>query len=212
MEPDLQGFLVQLEAQGRKHDAVERDDAKRMFNLDPNTARLLSILIRSSHRTRVLEIGTSNGYSTIWLAWAARATAGHVTSIDRKAEKLALADENLRRTGLRDQVTLLQGEATQVIATLPGPFDFVFFDADRASAPAQLDLLVPKLAVGALVLADNACSHPDEIAGYLTAITARSTFDHVLVAVGKGLSLALFTGAIDRPSPPSAGHESRRRS
>ncbi len=205
MEPDLQVFLSQLEDSGRRHDAVERDHAKRMLNLDPNTARLLSILIRSGHRTRVLEIGTSNGYSTIWLAWAARATAGHVTSIDRKAEKLAQADENLRRAGLRDQVTLLQGEATQVIATLPGPFDFVFFDADRSSAPAQLDLLVPKLASGALVLADNACSHPDEIASYLTAIKARPTFEHVLVPVGKGLSLALFAGVGGSTSPPSRG-------
>lgn len=95
----------------------------------------------------MLEIGTSNGYSTIWLAWATRETDGHVTSVERKAEKLAQADTNLRRAGLRNQVTLLHGDATKVIATLPGSFDFVFFDADRVSAPAQLDLLMSQLAL-----------------------------------------------------------------
>lgn len=192
MDLDLRAFLAELEVWGREHDAVERDHSKRVLNLDPNTARLMHILIRSSYRTRLLEIGTSNGYSTIWLAWATRETDGHVTSVERNAEKLAQADTNLRRAGLRNQVTLLHGDATKVIATLPGPFDFVFFDADRVSAPAQLDLLMSKLAPGALVLADNALSHPDEIAPYLIAIKSRPEFDHVLVPIGKGLSVAVL--------------------
>jgi predicted O-methyltransferase YrrM len=138
----------------------------------------------------LLEIGTSNGYSTIWLAWASRAIGGHISSIDREAYKQVLADANLRRAGLRDVVDLVCGDATQVVANLPGPFDFVFFDADRRSAPAQLALLVPKLTPDALVLADNVLSHPDEIAGYLAAVEALPQFEHLVVPIGKGLSLA----------------------
>ena len=116
-----------------------------MLNLEPDTARFLYILLRSSRRTRILEIGTSNGYSTIWLAWAASAAGGHVISIDRDAHKQALAEANLLRAELREVVDLVCGDATEIVADLPGPFDCVFFDADRYSAPAQLNLAPPEI-------------------------------------------------------------------
>jgi predicted O-methyltransferase YrrM len=190
MEAELRRLLDELYEEGQRHDASEQDRSKKLLNLEPLSAQLLSILVRSSHSTRLLEIGTSNGYSTIWLAWATRALGGHISSIDREAHKQVLADANLRRAGLREVVDLVCGDATQVVANLPGPFDFVFFDADRLSAPAQLALLMPKLTPEALVLADNALSHPDEIAGYLAAVEALPQFEHLVVPIGKGLSLA----------------------
>ncbi len=190
MEPEIRDLLGELAAWGRDNDERQQDRTKKMLNLEPETASLISILVRSSQRRQLLEIGTSNGYSTIWLAWAARATGGHVTSIDRDAEKQVMADANLRRAGLRDLVTLLPGEASEVVAGLPGPFDFVLFDADRTSAPAQLRFLLTKLAPGALVLADNAISHPGEIAGYLAAVQELPGFEHLVVPIGKGLSIA----------------------
>jgi len=189
-DTDIRTLLTELYAVGQLNDAHEQERSKKMLNLEPDTAQFLHILIRSSRRTRLLEIGTSNGYSTIWLAWAARATGGHITSIDRNAEKQAQADANLRRAGLRESVDLLCGDATEIVASLPGPFDCVFFDADRLSAPTQLALLVPKLVPDALILADNILSHPDEVAGYLAALEALSEFDRVIVPIGKGLSVA----------------------
>jgi predicted O-methyltransferase YrrM len=219
------------------------EHSRKLLNLEPGTAQLLSILLRSSGSSRVLEIGTSNGYSTIWLAWslsqnlsAARmagaggdgvassgavsgvagdgARAGSIISIERKPEKHTLARENLRRAGFAGQpdvrmdlragakadvradgsadvrVDLLLGDATEVIRELPGPFDFVFFDADRFSAPVQLRLLLPKLATRAFVLHDNALSHPQEIAAYLAMMEGLPEFQHTIVPVGKGLSVA----------------------
>ena len=189
-DSDIRTLLTELYAAGQLNDAREQERSKKMLNLEPDTAQFVHILIRSSRRTRLLEIGTSNGYSTIWLAWAARATGGHITSIDRNADKQAQADANLRHAGLRERVDLLCGDATEIVASLPGPFDCVFFDADRLSAPTQLALLVPKLAPDALILADNVLSHPDEIAGYLAALEALSEFDRVIVPIGKGLSVA----------------------
>lgn len=186
-------FLAELYEIGRQHDAHEQERSKKMLNLEPDTARFLYILLRSSRRTRILEIGTSNGYSTIWLAWAASATGGHVISIDRDAHKQVLAEANLLRAELREVVDLVCGDATQVVADLPGPFDCVFFDADRYSAPAQLNLLLPKLTPGALLLADNALSHPGEIAGYLQALEALPDVDRVVLPIGKGLSLAYLS-------------------
>ena len=135
MEAELRRLLDELYEEGQRHDASEQDRSKKLLNLEPQSAQLLSILVRSSRSTRLLEIGTSNGYSTIWLAWATRAIGGHIISIDREAHKQVLADANLRRAGLRDEVDLVCGDAAEVVANLPGPFDFVFFDADRCSAP-----------------------------------------------------------------------------
>jgi predicted O-methyltransferase YrrM len=190
MEPEIRDLLGELEAWGRENDEREQDRSKKMLNLEPDTARLIGILIRSGQRKRLLEIGTSNGYSTIWLAWAARATGGHVTSIDRDSDKQAMADANLRRAGLREVVDLVAGDATDVVGRLRGPFDLLFFDADRLTAPTQLRILLPKLEPGALVLADNAISHPDQIAPYLAALEALPDVEHIVLPVGKGLSLA----------------------
>ena len=190
METALRELLAELETYGRENDAAQQDRSKKMLNLERDTAHFISILIRSSQSKHLLEIGTSNGYSTIWLAWAARQNNGHVISIERDKEKHTMAHENLVRAGLRDRVGLLLGDATELITTLVGPFDFVFFDADRISSPDQLKLLMRKLLPATLVLADNVLSHPDEIAAYLEAVEAQPEFDHMVVPVGKGLSLA----------------------
>jgi predicted O-methyltransferase YrrM len=190
MDTALRTFLDELASTGIQNDQQEEQRSKKMLNLEPETAQLLSMLVRSGQRKHILEIGTSNGYSTIWLAWATQPLGGHVTSIDQLAEKHALADANLRRAGFREAVTLLQGDATEIVAQLEGPFDLVFFDADRYSAPQQLQLLLPKLLPDVLILADNVNSHPQEITGYLAAIQTLPQFEHMIVPVGKGLSIA----------------------
>ncbi len=190
MEAHIQNLLHELYESGQQNDAHEQERSKKMLNLEPATAQLVSMLARSSQRKRLLEIGTSNGYSTIWLAWAARSTQGHIISIDRDEQKLLQADINLQRAQLRAFVDLFHGDATEIVADFPGPFDFVLFDADRLSAPKQLALLIPKLAPDVFVLADNVLSHPAEIAGYLQALKEVPEFEHMIVPVGKGLSVA----------------------
>jgi predicted O-methyltransferase YrrM len=191
MNAEILKLLAELEEHGRVHDVREADRSHKFLNLEPDTARIVSMLARGSRATRVLEIGTSNGYSTIWLAEAVTPAGGHVISIDRSIEKQQMARENLARAGLLDAVDLRCGDATEIVAQLPGPFDFVFFDGDRISAPKQLALLLPKLAAQAFLLADNVQSHPAEIAGYLAAIQNLPGIQHALIPVGKGLSVAL---------------------
>ncbi len=193
MQEAVQQLLRELEALGRENDVRETDRARKMLNLEPATAQLMTILLRSSRASRVLELGTSNGYSTIWLAWALDQTASadaQLVTIERNPAKQVLARENLRRAGLAHRVNLRLGDATAVIRELPGPFDFVFFDADRVNAPEHFRLLLPKLAANALVLHDNALSHPQEIADYLALLESLPEFQHTVVPVGKGLSVA----------------------
>ncbi len=190
MNTQLHTLLQELEEAGRQNDAQQQERRNKMLNLEPETALLLSMLVRSGRRKNLLEIGTSNGYSTIWLAWSTSQFGGHVISVDRDMHKQELADKNLRRAGLRETVELICGDATEIVAKLHGLFDCVFFDADRLSAPTQLNLLLPKLTSDALVLADNALSHPEEIGGYLEAVKNSKQFDSLIIPVGKGLSVA----------------------
>lgn len=194
MDQQMRALLNELHQRGKENDTQQDDRRQKMLNLEPETAQLLSFLVRSSKRTRILEIGTSNGYSTSWLAWSAQQTGGRLTSIDREPQKHVLADANLCRAGLRELVELCCGDATEIVAALSGPFDCIFFDADRYSAPAQLQLLLPKLTPDALLLADNALSHPQEIAGYLAALDALPAFEKMVIPVGKGLSVAYRAG------------------
>lgn len=182
--------LTALEMFGRSHDACETTHSKKLLNLEPETARLLSIMLQASQARFVLEIGTSNGYSTIWIAASIENRGGHLVSIDRSAEKHVLAGHNLSKAGLSEIVDLRTGDADEIVSALQGPWDAVFFDADRISAPRQLKILYPRLAQRALLFADNVLSHPEEIQGYLSALKLLPGFTHCIVPIGKGLSVA----------------------
>jgi len=191
----LDELLRELEITGERNDAQETDRKKKFLNLERPTAELLYLLLGISGSKNVLEIGTSNGYSTIWIA----AALGHLAdarfiSVEILPEKLALARKNLARAGLEQRVELNEGDATDVVARLEGLFDCVFFDADRLSAPSQLRLLLPKLSDEVLLLADNALSHPEEISAYRKMVEGLPNFVGTLTPVGKGLHIAWRRG------------------
>jgi len=190
MDERLRKLLLELEAHGRENDARVTERPRMMLNLEPASAQLLSILVRASGVTRAIEVGTSNAYSTIWLAWSLAPAGGRIVSIDRNPDKHALARENLQRADLLDRVELRTGDAAEIVRGLAGPFDLVFLDADRRKFPEIMEILLPKLAPKALVIADNVLSHPEEIAEYLKLISSLPDFQHTTVPVGKGLSIA----------------------
>ncbi|MFY9530592.1 MAG: class I SAM-dependent methyltransferase, partial [Candidatus Acidiferrales bacterium] len=144
--------------------------------------------------------GTSNAYSTIWIATALKySDEARLVSIEIAPHKLALARKNIARARLAHKVEVIEGNATEVVASLRGPFDCVFFDADRISAPAQLRLLLPKLSDDVLLLADNTLSHPDEISAYKTFVEQLPGFICTVTPVGKGLHIAWRSGRIHAP-------------
>ena len=190
MDEPLRELLRELAEKGLANDARETERRRMMLNLEPASAQLVSILVRASGAKRAVEIGTSNAYSTIWLAWSLAPAGGKIVSIDRNPDKHILARENLRRANLLDHVELRTGDATGIVRQLDGPFDLVFLDADRRNFPEQIQILLPKLTRKVLVIADNVLSHPEEIAEYLKLISSLPDFQHATVPIGKGLSIA----------------------
>ena len=131
MDERLRNLLKEIEEHGLENDARVTERPRKMLNLEPASAQLLSILVRASGVTRAIEIGTSNAYSTIWLAWSLAPAGGRILSIDRNPDKHVLARENLRRANLLDRVELRTGDAGEILRQLAGPFDLLFLDADR---------------------------------------------------------------------------------
>lgn len=190
--PRVLRVLDEIERFGLSHDSVQTDRQLKMLNLERSTAQLIHVLLLSSARKRVLEIGTSNGFSAIVIGATLQVIDGAVplTTIERDPLKVSAARTNIADANLSSVVQVIQGSATEALHELAGPFDCVFFDADRLSAPEQLEILLPKLAPDVLLLADNVLSHPREIAGYVAEVEQLHGFVSVTVPIGKGLHVA----------------------
>ncbi|HEY2992704.1 MAG TPA: O-methyltransferase [Methylomirabilota bacterium] len=191
MDRALLELLDRLARFGEDNDARETARPRRMLNITRDTGRLLWILVAAAGATRILEVGTSNAFSTIWLADAARATAGRVTTLELNPDKVALARANLAEAGLAAFVDIIEGKAADTLARLPGPFDLVFLDADRPSYLTYLELVVPKLRAGGLLVADNVTSHASELQDYLARVKSHPRLFSVTVPIGNGEEIAV---------------------
>jgi predicted O-methyltransferase YrrM len=190
--PKVTRVLDEIERFGLSHDRAQTDRKQKMLNLERSIAELIHILLLSSGRKRVLEIGTSNGFSAIVIGATLQSIDGAVplTTIEQDPLKVAGARTNIAHANLSFIVQVIQGSATEVVNELAGPFDCVFFDADRLSAPEQLQILLPKLESDVLLLTDNVLSHPQEVAGYIAAVEQLPGFVSITAPVGKGLHVA----------------------
>ena len=159
------------------------------------TGTLLNLLIKEAGARRILEVGSSYGYSTLWLAEAARAVDGKVISLELQAAKTEYAGAQLARVGLAGYVEFRVGDALASLAALAGPFDFVLVDLWKDLYVPVFQRLQPKLAPGALVVADNmlqpesARVHAREYREYVRTVQDVSS---VLLPVGNGLELSRY--------------------
>jgi predicted O-methyltransferase YrrM len=193
MRGDRRLLADQLLAASRAHDAGESDRRRRFRNVESETAELLALLIRCTHASRILEIGTSNGYSTIWLADAAETTAGSVVSVDVDLERTELARMNLARAGLGVEVRTEDGARTLETAS-DGCWDFIFLDAERPAYATYWPHLLRTLRPGGGLLAiDNVLSHADEVVDVTRLIDEEPSVESVLVPIGAGVRLAVRT-------------------
>lgn len=195
-DPERRAFADALHAAGRAHDAARPDRLARWRNVEPETAELLGVLVRATRARRILEIGTSNGYSTIWLADAAEATGGEVLTVEIEPSRMVLAREHLRQAGLLERVVLMTEDAAAVLRALPGrSFELTFLDAERPAYAGYWPELVRALKPGGLLAVDNAISHAGELADFRAIVEADPGVTRALVPIGAGLLLVVAPAA-----------------
>ncbi|WP_035462431.1 O-methyltransferase [Alicyclobacillus macrosporangiidus] len=134
-----------------------------LWHISRETGLFFNALLRHSKAKRILEIGTSSGYSGLFLADAARANGGKLITCEYSDFKIKLAKQTFEKAGLSEYVELIEGDALQTIESLEGSFDCVFLDATKDEYPFYLSMVWDKLSVGGIILADNMISHQDWI-------------------------------------------------
>ncbi|GAA2682550.1 O-methyltransferase [Actinoplanes palleronii] len=189
MNEGLEKLLADLYAEGAAFDAAQTERVHTRRNLEPASAGLLWSLAGIVGARRAVEIGTSNGYSAIWLADALNATGGRLVSVDVDTDPAAA--ENLSRAGLRERVNLHRGDGGAYLEGLSDAcVDLLFLDAERTEYPRWWPHPVRVLRPGGLLVIDNVLSHPDEVAAFLELLAGESSLSGWTVPVGKGLHLA----------------------
>ena len=189
-DPERRAFADQLYAASREHDARQPDRLARWRNVEPETAELLAVLVRATRARRLLEIGTSNGYSTIWLGDAAQATGGELVSLEIEPARTALARENVARAGVGDVVTLRTEDAGQALRGFADDaFDLVFLDAERDAYVGYWPDLVRTLAPAGLLAVDNVLSHAAELVDFRALVDSDARVTQALVPIGAGVLL-----------------------
>ncbi len=157
----------------------------RLRQIPPDTGRFLALLAASAPPGQVVEIGTSAGYSTLWLALACRATGRSLTTFEVLPEKIALAKETFALAGVDDVVTLVAGDARSHLPAMAG-IGFCFLDAEKEVYADCYEAVVPRLVSGGLLVADNAVSHQDALRPILDRAQTDPRVDALIVPLGKG--------------------------
>lgn len=188
LDDRVRSVLARMEAE----DAADRDAdvpiSQRSLAVGPDSGRLLFALVAPNAGCEVLEIGSSHGYSTIWLAAAARILGGRVVTLEQEPGKIEVWRRNIADAGLEEWAELVAGDAKETLRDLEDGFDVVFLDAWKDDYEVLFELARTKLDPGGVVVADNVTTS-STVAAYAAARQADPTLVSVTVPIGHGLEL-----------------------
>jgi predicted O-methyltransferase YrrM len=163
-----------------------------ILSVPPDDGRILRLLAEATGARRIVEIGTSNGYATLWFCLALRSTGGTVTTFEIDPERVALARENFQRAGVAGLVTIVEGDAHKNVTKLKEPIDIVYLDADKGGNLDYLNKLLPRVRPGGLILAHDTTDSAEYMRDYLDAVTNDSALETVFLnAGGPGIGVTL---------------------
>jgi len=188
LDDRVRGVLVRLEAEEERDRKEGLAEEERSLSVGSEAARLLFALVAPNAGCEVLEIGASRGYSTIWLAAAARILGGRVVSLEQHPAKIEAWRRNIADAGLDEWAELVEGDALRTLAALEDGFDLVFLDAWKDDYEELFRLAREKLEPGGIVVADNVTSHA-ALAAYSQARQSDPTLVSVTAPVGNGLEV-----------------------
>ena len=183
-DPDEQKILNVLEELARD------DNSNLMVPLEDG--RLLRMLTESTGAKNVVEIGTYNGYSSLWFCLALRTTGGKIVTHEINPKYAALARENFSKAGVGDLVTIVEGDAHETVTRLKEPIDVLFIDADKPGYADYLKKLLPLVRPGGLILAHNTTNTGRQMPDYFTAATTDPNLDSIFIgqqSVGMGITM-----------------------
>lgn len=161
--------------------------SQRYRNVPPEDGRFLRIMTESMNAKNVIEIGTSTGYSAIWIGMGLQKTGGKLTTYEIDTERAATARANFKRAGMADVITLVEGDAHEKIKNLKDPIDMVFLDADKDGYIDYLNKLLPLVRPGGLIIAHNITLRMAD-PKYMEAITTNPNLETI---VRSGVSISL---------------------
>lgn len=189
MYQDMPRVIAERMAYLENVDARDRRDGtprpQRLRQIPPETGRFIALLAAMAPEGRALEVGTSAGYSTLWLALACRQTGRRLTTFEILAEKAALARETVALTGIGDVVEVIDGDACDHLPAYDG-VSFCFLDAEKDILTACYEILVPNMTVGGIIVADNAINQEAALRPLLERALADERVDAMVVPIGNG--------------------------
>jgi len=187
MRPRITEVIFRLEAF-----MATVDDA---LALPREAAEFLHALVLATGARRVVEIGTSYGYSGLWIAAALAETNGRLVTIDHSERKTELARDNFRQAGLDSSVEFRTGEAADLLSGVEGPIDLVLNDADKENCAVYVEMLLPKLSDRAVVLTDNTITHRTQLEEFVRWIRSHPRFASAGIPIGNGMEMSVHRAA-----------------
>jgi len=149
--------------------------------------KALRLLTEAAGAKNVIEIGSSTGYSGLWLCLALQNTGGHLTTFEIDHQRASEARQHFKKAGVAEMVTVIEGDAHEQVTKLKGPVDLVFIDADKGGYIDYLNKLSPLVRPGGLILAHNT----DMVADYVKAVTTNPDLETIFYTQGAGLGITL---------------------
>ena len=173
LSPELDSFLQELENLNR---------TQGMLNVPRTDGIFLRMMAELIEAKNALEIGTSNGYSSIWIGLGLKTTGGKLTTLEIEPEKVKMARENFEKAGLNDRITVIEGDALRTLPKLKGTFDYVFIDAWKPDYYKYFTMVFPKLNKGGVIIAHNAISSSRAMEKYLDTVKNHSDLETVIIS------------------------------
>jgi len=175
-------FLEDIDSRDRI-DGTPRLD--RLRQIPRETGKFLSILAASAPKGKFIEIGTSAGYSTLWIALACKLLRTKVTTFEILKEKVKLAEETFMKSNMEDYIELILGDARDYINNYKN-IAFCFLDAEKEVYRECYDLIIPNLVKGGILIADNAINHYETLKPMLDSALVDDRVDAIIIPIGKG--------------------------